>query len=152
MGDLSAPHTGLTKVTACFVGVGIIIFFLFSRELNLLTLGEEKAVHLGANVMIVKKILFLTASLITAGCVAASGIIGFVGLIIPHIMRQLIGGVYQTLIPAVVLGGGTFLSVCDCFARTVIAPIELPVGVITGILGGGFFLVILLRTTKWKSI
>ena len=150
MGDLSSAEPGLLKIVALLIPAGIFLIFLFSREINLLTLGEEKASHLGLQVEGVKKILFLLASVITGACVAASGIIGFVGLIVPHFLRRFTGPNHQVLIPAAVIGGAVFLALSDTLARTLIAPLELPVGVITGIFGGLFFLVFLLRAKRWQ--
>ena len=150
MGDLSSFGTSLVGVVAIFIFAGIGVLFFFSRDLNLLTLGEEKAAHLGLEAESVKRILFIIASLITGACVAASGIIGFVGLIIPHFMRRFTGPEHQILMPASILAGAIFLALCDTLARTIIAPLELPVGVITGILGGFFFLTFLLRAKKWQ--
>lgn len=150
MGDLSWASSVLTKVVACFVISGIGLLLLFSRDLNLLTLGEEKAAHLGLEAELVKKLLFIITSLITGACVAASGIIGFVGLIVPHFMRRFTGADHQLLIPASILGGAIFLTLCDTLARSIIAPLELPVGVITGIFGGVFFLIFLFRSKRWE--
>ena len=150
MGDLSWAPASLIKVVAYFIIGGIGLLLLFSRDLNLLTLGEEKAAHLGLETELVKKLLFIITSLITGACVAASGIIGFVGLIVPHFMRRFTGPDHQILIPASILGGAIFLSLCDTLARTIIAPLELPVGVITGILGGLFFLIFLFRSKRWE--
>lgn len=150
MGDLSWASASLIKVIAYFIIIGIGLLLLFSRDLNLLTLGEEKAVHLGLEAELVKKLLFIITSLITGACVAASGIIGFVGLIVPHFMRRFTGPDHQVLIPASILGGAIFLALCDTLARTIIAPLELPVGVITGILGGLFFLTFLFRPKRWE--
>ncbi|MDI6703662.1 MAG: iron ABC transporter permease [bacterium] len=150
MGDLSVAEPNLIKLILIFILIGVSSILIFSRDLNILTLGEEKATHLGVEVIKVKRLLFIITSFITGGCVSASGIIGFVGLIIPHFMRQLIGPNHVVLIPASVLAGAIFLSLCDCLARTIIAPQELPVGVITGILGGIFFLTFLLRAKRWE--
>ena len=150
MGDLSSASTSLIKIVICFILAGIVLLFIFSRDLNLLTLGEEKATHLGLETDLVKKLLFIIASLITGACVSASGIIGFVGLIVPHFMRRFTGPDHQILIPASILGGAIFLALCDTLARTIIAPLELPVGVITGILGGLFFLIFLFRSKRWE--
>lgn len=150
MGDLSSTQSTLIKTTAFCVIIGILFLFIFSKDLNILTLGEEKATHLGVDVVWVKKLLFIIASFITGSCVAASGIIGFVGLIVPHFMRQLVGADHIVLIPVSILAGAIFLSLCDCLARTIIAPLELPVGVITGIIGGVFFLGFLLKAKQWE--
>lgn len=149
-GDLSSGQSELASVVAVFVGLGTAVLFLFSRELNVITLGEEKAAHLGVETEKVKKILFLTASFITGACVSAAGVIGFVGLLIPHLMRRFTGPDHRLLVPASALGGAIFLPLCDALARTVIAPVELPVGVITGIIGGIFFFVFLVRSSKFR--
>lgn len=149
MGDLSSLQPALLKVIAFIIPGGILIFLLFGREIDLLTLGEERAAHLGMEAEGVKKMLFLVASLITGAAVAATGIIGFVGLIVPHFLRRFTGPNHRLLIPAAALGGAVFLALSDTLARTIVAPIELPVGVITGILGGFFFLTFLLKAKKW---
>ncbi|NOX96799.1 MAG: iron ABC transporter permease [Nitrospirae bacterium] len=149
MGDLSSLQPALLKVIAFIIPAGILVFLLFGREIDLLTLGEERAAHLGLEAEGVKKILFLVASLITGAAVAATGIIGFVGLIVPHFLRRFTGPNHRLLIPAAALGGAVFLALSDTLARTIVAPLELPVGVITGILGGFFFLTFLLRAKRW---
>lgn len=146
MGDLSSPETSLLKVISIFILAGIALLLLFGQELNLLALGDEKAFNLGVETTSVKKSLFIVSSFVTAACVSASGIIGFVGLIIPHVMRRIVGPNHQILIPASALGGAIFLVLCDTVARTIMAPVELPVGVITGFLGGIFFLIFLLKS------
>ncbi|MFH1367803.1 MAG: iron ABC transporter permease [Elusimicrobiota bacterium] len=147
-GDLSSAGRDLTLIVPAIVLVGTAVLMIFSRELNVLVLGEEKALTLGIETEKTKKIIFVTASLITGACVSASGIIGFVGLIIPHLMRKITGPDHRYLIPASALGGAAFLPLCDSFSRTIIAPVELPVGVVTGLAGGIFFLVFLLRSEK----
>ena len=99
-----------------------------------------------------KKIVFVTASLITGACVSASGIIGFVGLVMPHLIRKITGPDHRLLLPASALAGGIFLPLCDCLARSVIAPTELPVGVITGLAGGIFFLFFLLKPGRRRCL
>jgi len=150
LGDLSSAGISLVKVIPFFVIPGILVFFMFSRDLNILTLGEEKALHLGVNSSGLKKLLFVVASFVTGACVAASGVIGFVGLIIPHFMRKLVGVDHVRLLPASCMAGASFLLLSDVVARTVIKPLELPVGVITGIVGGVFFLSILMRSKDWR--
>jgi iron complex transport system permease protein len=145
MGDLSSADDRLTGLLAILVPAGLAALILFSRDLDLLTLGDEKAAHLGMDTVRSKKILFITASFITAACVAATGMIGFVGLMLPHFMRRFTGPGHRVLLPAAALAGGTFLILCDMLARTMIAPLELPVGVITGFIGGIFFLIFLLK-------
>ena len=131
-----------------FVGFGIPAIYCFARDLNIMQLGEESAIHLGVEVEQVKKILLIFTSLITASCVSVSGVIGFVGLIIPHITRLLIGPDHRMLIPISTLMGGIFLLWCDTLARTIIAPVELPVGIITACFGAPFFIYLLTKSKR----
>jgi len=150
MGDLSSAESSLIKIIPFFIFPAIGLLLIFSRDLNILTLGEEKALHLGVDSKLVKKILFIAASCVTGACVAASGIIGFVGLIIPHFMRRFVGVDHRLLLPASCIAGAAFLIFCDTLARIIIRPLELPVGVITGIFGGIFFLCFLLNSKRWR--
>ena len=150
MGDLSSASPQAILFTAIFVLIGIVAFFILGRDLDVLCLGEEKAQQAGVNAISVKKLLFFIASLVTGACVSSSGIIGFVGLIIPHAARYLFGVRHRVLLIAASLMGAGFLLLCDTIARTIALPLELPVGVITGIFGGIFFLTILTRTKKWQ--
>ncbi|MFH1995294.1 MAG: iron chelate uptake ABC transporter family permease subunit, partial [Nitrospinota bacterium] len=111
----------------------------FSLELNALSLGEEGALHLGVDIDKTKRILFVIASLLTGFSVSVAGVIGFVGLVVPHFIRLLVGGDHRILLIGSFLGGGIFLIFSDTVARTIISPMELPVGVITGIVGGTIF-------------
>jgi len=151
MGDLSSTPISLIKIVLFFIVPSIVLLVAYSRDLNILTLGEEKAFYLGVNSKQVKKILFLIASCTTGACVAASGIIGFVGLMIPHFMRRVVGVNHQVLLPASCIAGATLVILCDAVARTIVMPLELPVGVITGILGGLFFLVFLFKFKHWEN-
>jgi iron complex transport system permease protein len=131
-----------------FVVAGIALILVSSRELDLLTTGEEMAASRGVSVASVQRTLFFATSLLVGGVVAVCGPIGFVGIMVPHICRLMVGPGHRALIPATVLFGGIFLTVCDTFARTIIAPAEIPVGVITALLGGPFFLALLIRGSK----
>jgi iron complex transport system permease protein len=146
MGSLDETNTLLIHVTLWVSVIGLGIAYLFAQPLNALRLGETKAKHLGINTEITIRILFVLASLITGICVAIAGVIGFVGLIIPHMMRLIVGTDYRVLLISSFLGGGAFLIFSDLVARTIIAPNELPIGVITGIIGGTVFVVVLSRT------
>lgn len=130
---------------AGFTTIGLIIAALLTREMNLLLTGEELAGARGVNVARTKKILFFSASLMTGAAVAFCGPIAFVGLMVPHICRQFIGFDHRKLFPAVILLGGAFMVICDGLARTLLAPVEMPAGLITSLLGGPFFLWLLLR-------
>ncbi len=131
-----------------FVGAAALVIFHQTRELNLLTTGEELAAGRGVAVHRTKMLLFFAASFAVGGVVAVCGPIGFVGLMAPHICRLLVGADHRILAPATLLFGGGFLVVCDTVARTVIAPTELPVGIITALLGGPFFLWLLLTNRR----
>ncbi len=122
--------------------------WLFARELDALTLGREMAHHLGARPGLVVGLGLAGATLLTAAAVALAGLIGFVGLVVPHVMRSLIGPAHRRLLPAAALAGGLLLVLCDALARTVAAPLEVPVGVVTALLGGPFFIVVLRRRRK----
>lgn len=128
-----------------FVLSGGAITVALTHELNLLVSGEEIAVSRGVNVVRVRKLIFFATSLMVGGIVAITGPIGFVGMMVPHICRLILGPDHRQLIPATLLLGGAFLAICDTLARTLIAPAEIPVGVITGLLGGPFFVWLLLR-------
>lgn len=128
-----------------FVIAGLLIAALLTREMNLLLTGEELAGARGVNVDRTKKLLFFSASLMTGTAVAFCGPVAFVGLMVPHICRQFIGSDHRKLFPAVILFGGAFMVICDGLARTLLAPVEMPAGLITSLLGGPFFLWLLLR-------
>lgn len=119
--------------------------YFFCLHLNAFALSEEEARHLGIPVERSKKILFLLSGVLTGLCVSVAGIIGFVGLVVPHFMRKMVGWDHRILLISSFLAGAIFLVLCDTVARTVIAPLELPVGVITGIAGGSVFLYTLAR-------
>ncbi len=129
--------------------LGSIGIYTFSRGLDAMLLGEESAQHLGIRVERMKKILLILASIVTASAVAVSGIIGFVGLIIPHVMRILVGPKHRILFPTAALGGAIFLVWADNLARVIPAGGEIPVGIITALAGGPFF-IYLLRKKKYS--
>lgn len=152
MGSLEEPDERLIRLMLIGSVAVFLIAHLFAHALNALRLGEDEAVHLGINVSLTVRILFVLTSLLTGLCVSIAGIIGFVGLVIPHLMRRAVGSDYRILLSACFLGGGLFLIVCDVLARTLIAPNELPVGVLTGITGGVAFIILLSRKGKvWKK-
>ncbi len=117
-------------------------------DLNLLVTGEELAVSRGVDLKRLRLLVLGVSSAMVAALVAVTGPIGFVGLIVPHILRRWVGNDHLHLIPACLLGGGAFLALCDLGARTVMAPAELPVGVLTALLGGPFFLWLLVVTRR----
>ena len=132
-----------------FLVYGVIpfgILFALARPLDLLALGEETALHLGTDVERTKRLVYIAASLLTAASVATSGIIGFVGLVVPHAIRRMWSPLHVALLPASFLAGGGFLVLADTLARTVIRPLELPVGVVTALVGVPLFAVLLRRS------
>ncbi|UCF64269.1 MAG: iron ABC transporter permease [bacterium] len=124
-----------------------IWLFFYGKKLNLLSISEDTALSKGVSVPAVQRTVFLLGSAITGWVVAISGPIGFVGLIVPHFLRLIIGYDHRFLIPASILSGGAFLTICDALARTVLSPVDIPVGIITAILGGPFFLWLLYKRT-----
>jgi len=148
LGNLDPASPGLLLVSAAIIAAGGAGLWALSPELNALTLGREAAHNIGVRTRVVVVLALVLATLITASAVGVAGLIGFVGLIVPHVMRGVIGPDHRALIPASALGGGVFLAVCDAVARTVLAPLEIPVGVVTALCGGPFFLVILRRKRK----
>ena len=145
MGSLSSRRWEHVQMIWPQVAIGIVLLQFFARDLNLILQGEENAQHLGVDVERVKRLLLVGAALLAAAAVAVSGIIGFVGLIVPHVMRMLVGPDHRRLFPASVLGGAILLVGADLLARTLIAPAEIPIGIITSLLGGPFFLYLLSR-------
>jgi len=138
MGSFGSKTWTDVFLTFLFVSVGFFIFIFFARDLNIMSLGNRSAASLGVETNRVRVILLITASLITAVCVSVSGIIGFVGLIIPHLMRFLVGPDNRKLIPASILVGATLLLCADTITRAVL-PTEIPIGVLTALIGGPFF-------------
>ena len=147
MGDFSFSNARAILIIFPYILLGFFFLYLRSRHLNLILSGEENAVQLGVDVEKLKLVSYLSASLITAASVSVCGLIGFVGLIIPHAVRLIFGPDHRLLIPASALVGASFLIASDTVARTLLAPTELPVGVITAVFGGPFF-IYLLKTRK----
>ena len=144
MGGLAVQgYTTVLDLLPVIVGGTLVILYL-THDLNALTTGEEEAIGRGVNVARTRSILFFTVSLMVAAVVSACGPIGFVGLMAPHICRLLIGADHRYLTPATVLLGGVFLTWCDVLSRMLIAPAEIPVGIITALLGGPFFIWLLI--------
>lgn len=143
MGDLSSAEGHDIVMTGIILFVGFLIMAAYARTLNLLITGDETAAQLGVNVTKSRKVLLMTASTVTAAAVSVSGTIGFVGLIIPHILRLWVGADHRLLLPVSILFGATFLVAADTIARTIIAPVELPVGVVTALCGAPYFFYLL---------
>jgi len=149
LGSLSIAGTGWSiLVSGILVVIGFAISAFYARDLDAMSGGEEDAIHLGIKVETTKQILFFSASLMVGASVALAGSIGFVGLIIPHILRLLVGPSHRKLILASAIGGGFFLMLMDIFARTLFSPVEIPVGVFTSLCGAPFFIFLLKRKQK----
>lgn len=145
MGSLGGATWRTLFAAAPFMLVAILLLPSFARSLNALLLGEAEAKHLGVSVEVIKlAIIFVTACAVGAA-VSVSGIIGFVGLVVPHLIRLMIGPDHRILLPGTVLLGASLLLMADLLARTVVAPAELPIGIVTSMVGGPFFLWLLLR-------
>jgi iron complex transport system permease protein len=148
LGSLSGVGwRGVAIVAAYTLPLSLLIIAL-SRALNLMAIGEETAEYLGVRVERVKRIAFGAASFIAAAGVAFAGIIGFVGLVVPHAVRIVVGSDHRILLPASFLAGAIFLTLADLVARTVVAPIEIPIGVITSFVGVPFFLFLLVTRAR----
>jgi len=151
MGSLEQTNVLLIRIAFYSAVSGLILTYFFAQPLNALRLGEVKAKHLGINTNVTIKLLFFVASLLTGVAVSVAGVIGFVGLVIPHLVRLIIGNDYRIIIGSSFLGGAIFLILSDTLARTIISPNELPIGVITGFVGGLVFIVVLSRSkSKFK--
>lgn len=143
VGSLAAKGWGDFFTLFPYAAVGITLAFLFSQKLNLLGLGDETAAGFGMSVEKVRFFFIVVSSLLSAGAVAVVGLLGFVGLIVPHSMRLVIGSDHRVLFPASALAGAGFVMLCDTFSRLVIRPAEMPVGVIIALIGAPFFLCLL---------
>jgi iron complex transport system permease protein len=145
LGGFASASWQTVTVFAAYAAVPVTLIYVTARPLDLLTLGEEPATYLGADVERTKRTVYVAASLLTAAAVAVSGTIGFVGLVVPHAVRLLWGHLHRTLLPAAFLLGGTLLVLADALARTLFAPVELPVGVVTAFVGVPVFVLLLRR-------
>lgn len=130
------------------LGVGFAMFATLPRALDLISLGADAASARGVNVARAERLALVSASLATGAAVSIAGPIGFVGIVVPHMVRLVVGSDHRLVLPASALFGATFLILCDLVARTLFSPLELPVGVVTALIGGPFFLWLLLRSTR----
>ncbi|MEE9913183.1 MAG: iron ABC transporter permease [Deltaproteobacteria bacterium] len=145
MGDLSGAAMHEIALAALCVAACFIILYAQARKLNLIVQGEDTALQLGVNVRTTKYILLIVTSLMTSVAVSLAGIIGFVGIMVPHMMRLVFGSDHRLLLPAAALFGASFMVVADTLARIVLAPAELPVGVITALFGAPYFIFLMRR-------
>ncbi len=151
IGDISYFPNALLSTGIIVITLISLFLFLSGRVYDVMSIGEEKAVSIGLNLENEKKLALILCCIIVGFCVSLAGIIGFVGLIIPHITRFFFGSIHKRSLPVNFLLGGSFLVLADTFARTIISPVEIPVGVITGFFGGLFFLTMLLKG-RYKEI
>lgn len=145
MGGLGRADWQQLWVALPLIALGSFMIMYYARELNALTIGEDHATSLGVDTQRVMLVMIVVTSIVVAAAVSFSGVIGFVGLIVPHIIRIIIGPDHRILIPASILGGASFLVITDTLARTLMAPSEIPVGIITAMLGAPFFIYLLRR-------
>ena len=148
LGGFDAASWSALGVFSVYAVVPLVVIYRQNRPLDLLSLGEEPAAFLGADVERLKRVLYVAASLLTAAAVSVSGIIGFVGLVVPHAIRMLWGHLHRSLLPAAFLLGGVLLVVADAVARTAFAPLSLPVGVVTALIGVPVFVLLVRRWAK----
>ena len=148
MGSFSGVNYDQVCILALTLGICGGILFRFSPELNAFAIGEDNARHIGVNVRRVRLILLITVSVLIGVCVSISGTVSFVGLIMPHIARMLVGPNHRRLLPAAMFSGAIFLLLADLTARTLLSPIELPIGVVTSLVGAVAFIIIFYRSRK----
>jgi iron complex transport system permease protein len=145
MGGLDSRSWTHVWISAPFIALGLMISLYYARDLDLLIEGEESAAALGVEVETTKRVLLVAAALLTGSCVAVAGTIGFVGLIVPHIVRLFVGPRHNIVLPSSALAGAAFLVICDLLARIIHPPAEIRLGIITAVFGAPFFLFLLLR-------
>jgi len=145
MGDLDVGSYGPIVAATPFIVAAFVVFSLLPRALNLLTMGEDVAASRGVDVSRAQRWAFLSASLATGAAVSLGGPVGFIGIVVPHLVRLMVGSDHRVVLPAATLFGAAFLVLCDLMARTLMAPVEIPVGIITALIGGPFFLWLLVR-------
>jgi iron complex transport system permease protein len=148
MGGLQAATWQQVAVVGCMLVAGLAAPVLFTRELNIILLGDARAGQLGVDVERFKRVLLVAASLMVSAAVSVSGLIGFVGLMTPHMARLVLGPDHRLLLPASVLSGAIVMVLADLLARVVLAPVELPVGIITALAGGPVFVWLLMRSRR----
>lgn len=150
LGSFSAATWAKVRFLFCIVVACSVLIIVFARELNVMVTGEEVAESLGIDTVKTKKIIIVVSSILVAACVAVSGIIGFVGLIIPHCVRLLTGPNHKRLLPISCLAGSIFMITCDTIARTIASPTEIPVGVLTAVIGAPYFIYLIHRCNKQR--
>jgi iron complex transport system permease protein len=150
MGDLSSSSLNSAKIGYIIILPAIFILIYLAPKLDILSLGDEKAHSLGIDIKREKKKFYILASVITGTAIALSGVVGFVGLLIPHLIRRIFGTLNRMVLIFSALVGAVFLLLADTFARIIISPLELPVGIVTGLVGGVFFILVLILGREFK--
>jgi iron complex transport system permease protein len=148
MGSVNAASWQQAALLVPVTLIGVIILCFFARDLNVISSNEETAKSLGVKVEAVKKILLGICSLLIAVCVSVSGIIGFVGLVVPHAARLITGSDHRAMLPFSAVGGAIFLVICDTLARSLMPPTELPAGAVTSLFGAPYFIYLLIKSKK----
>jgi iron complex transport system permease protein len=152
LGSLGGATWNSVLIAGPFILIPIALFPILARDLNALLLGEAEAGHLGVNAERVKRLSVIFVAMAVGAAVAVSGIITFVGLVVPHVLRLILGPDHGRLLPASALLGAILLLASDLVARTLVAPAELPIGILTALIGAPFFIWLLLRDRKWRVI
>ncbi|MFC4909934.1 FecCD family ABC transporter permease [Actinomadura gamaensis] len=152
LGGVGTADWGQLRMVAPYALIAVVVLLTHGRLLDVLAVGDEEATTLGMSAARVRLLVLLAASLATACAVAVSGLIAFVGIVVPHLVRRLAGGSYRIVLPLSLLVGGAFLELADLVARTVVAPAELPLGVVTAFVGGPFFVLVLRATRRQVDV
>ncbi|RFU36435.1 iron ABC transporter permease [Actinomadura logoneensis] len=152
LGGVGTADWGQLRMVAPYALIAVTVLLGHGRLLDVLAVGDEEAVTLGMSAARVRLLVLVAASLATACAVAVSGLISFVGIVVPHLVRRLAGGSYRIVLPLSLLVGGAFLELADLVARTVVAPAELPLGVVTAFVGGPFFVLVLRATRRQVDV
>jgi len=148
MGSLSFRGWDFTYVLLPYLIVGLMVLISYARALNLFSLGERQAAHLGVSVDRTKLVVLIVSTLLTAGAVSIAGIVGFVGLVVPHLVRLMVGPDYRLLLPMATICGGIYVLWADTVARMLLSPTEIPLGVVTAFLGAPFFAYLLKQNKR----
>ena len=152
LGSFNAANWSKVIFLGAVSFISVIILFMFGRDLNIILTGDEAASSLGIDTVKIKNILIIISAILVAASVSVSGTIGFVGLIIPHCMRLIVGSDHRILLPFSYFGGAAFMIICDTIARTAAQPTEIPVGVITAFFGAPYFIYLLYRNSKNRKL
>lgn len=152
LGSLGGASWSSVAVLSIFVGIPLVVVSFFSKALDVFALGEAQAAHAGVNIQLVKRTLLILTTLSVGASVAMCGIIGFVGLVIPHMVRLFAGSSHRHLIPSSALLGGAVLTVADLIARTLVMPAELPIGIVTALLGSPVFIYMIFKEKRARKI